>query len=207
MVDKQLSGRDITDTRVLKVFRKVPRHEFIPLELINSAYEDCPLPIGSGQTISQPYMVALMTQLLQLKGDERVLEVGTGSGYQTAVLAELAGEVFSIERIERLAEQARRNLSECGYRNVKIFSGDGTQGLETFRPFDRIIVTAAAPEVPESLKNQLKDKGRMVIPVGQKYLQKLQLIKKLDDVIIEKNICDCVFVPLVGREGWKQDYD
>ncbi len=175
--------------------------------MIDSAYEDCPLPIGSGQTISQPYMAALMTQLLALEGGERVLEVGTGSGYQTAVLAELAEEVYSLERIKRLAEEARRNLTRAGYKNIKVFIGDGSEGLDAFGPFDRIIVTAGAPEVPQSLIKQLKDGGRLVLPVGGKYLQKLRLIRKIEDSLIEKDICDCVFVPLVGREGWEIDHD
>jgi len=203
MVNAQLKGRGIKDERVLAVFSAVARHEFVPPELMRSAYEDCPLSIGSGQTISQPYMVALMTELLSLKPQDRVLEIGTGSGYQTAILAKLAACVYSVERIEKLANATKTRLQNMGYRNIHIHLGDGSLGLEEFKPYDAIIVTAAAPEVPASLLGQLKEGGRLVVPVGRRMAQALMCYEKKEANIQAKEICDCIFVPLLGQEEWK----
>jgi protein-L-isoaspartate(D-aspartate) O-methyltransferase len=169
----------------------------------NHAYDDSPLPIGGNQTISQPYIVALMTQYLKLQGKEKVLEVGTGSGYQTAILAELAKEVYSIERLPNLAEQARRVLSDLGYTNIKITVGDGTIGWEEFLPYDGIIITAAASEVPPPLINQLNENGRLIIPLGSGFAQTLILLEKSNYRINTTEICNCVFVPLIGKYGLK----
>ncbi|MDD5450165.1 MAG: protein-L-isoaspartate(D-aspartate) O-methyltransferase [Candidatus Omnitrophica bacterium] len=203
MVDAQLIARGITDRRVLDAFRRVLRHEFVPDSLKKQAYEDHPLPIGEGQTISQPYMVAIMTESLGLKGSEKVLEIGTGSGYQTAILAELAKEVYSIERFADLADAAKKTLDGLGYKNVTVKTGDGTLGWQEQAPYDGIIVTAGAPEIPESLIKQLKESGRLVIPVGGTFSQVLTVFTKKKDKIISNEICGCVFVPLVGKEGWR----
>ncbi len=203
MVENQLIARGIKDKRVLAAFLKIPRHEFVSPELAHSAYDDCPLPIGGGQTISQPYMVALMTQLLHLSGREKVLEIGTGSGYQSAVLAELCKEVYSVERIEKLARETDELLKKSGYQNVRIKAGDGSLGWEEYQPYDAIIVTAGAPKVPLSLINQLKDSGRLVIPVGSSFSQILTVVEKKGADTITEQICGCVFVPLLGKEGWK----
>lgn len=202
MVDIQLASRDIVDGRVLEVFRKIPRHLFVKESLWQDAYGDFPLPIGCGQTISQPYMVALMTQCLELKGEEKVLEIGTGSGYQTAILAELSKEVYSVERYEELTSNAKNILDQLGYTNIHIKTEDGTLGWEEFSPYDGIIVTAGAPDVPKTLKDQLKDGGRLVIPVGGTYSQVLTVVRRKGDRFTETQICGCVFVPLVGRYGW-----
>jgi len=202
MVEHQLAGRGIKDERVLSVFLKVPRHKFVSEELISSAYEDCPLPIGSGQTISQPYMVALMSELLQLTGEERVLEIGTGSGYQSAILSYLAREVYSVERIEKLADLAEKRLQEMGINNVHLKTGDGTLGLKSCKPYDGIIVTAGAPQIPQALIEQLSDGGRLVIPVGGRMSQMLTLIEKKGNKIIKTENCGCIFVPLLGKQGW-----
>jgi protein-L-isoaspartate(D-aspartate) O-methyltransferase len=205
MVQTQLIGRGLDDQRVLDVFLEIPRHEFVSEDMMSSAYDDCPLPIGQGQTISQPYMVALMTQMLRLKPEDKVLEVGTGSGYQTAIISKLAGKVYTIERIQRLARQAQQRFEKLGLKNIEVHVGDGTLGLEDFKPFDAIIITAAAPHVPESLIGQLKEQGRLVIPVGGKFLQELMLIEKQQGRIVEKQQCGCVFVPLIGKQGWKEN--
>lgn len=203
MVREQLRGREIRDLLVLEAMGRVPRHLFVPEALRERAYEDRAHPIGNEQTISQPLMVATMTQLLQLRGDERVLEIGTGSGYQAAILAEIAAEVISIERHPNLAERARGLLEYLGYRNIRIITGDGTLGYPPLAPFDRILVTAAAPRVPPSLLNQLVPGGCMVIPVGRPDVQVLQRILKHSDGRIEtENHGECVFVPLLGEEGW-----
>lgn len=204
MVLRQLIGRGISDSRILDIFRKIPRHLFIGPALQDRAYEDYPLPIGSKQTISQPYMVALMTQSLGLKGAEKVLEVGTGSGYQTAVLAEASGKVYSVERIDALAAGAGRVLDGLGYKNVAIKTGDGTLGWAEHAPYDAIIVTAGAPGVPESLAAQLGDGGRMVIPIGSGYSQILTIVEKKNGVLQTEEVCGCVFVPLLGEEGWSE---
>lgn len=203
MVKEQLITRGITDQRVLETFRKVPRHNFILPKYLDSAYNDHPLPIGEGQTISQPYIVALMTESLTLKGDERVLEIGSGSGYQAAILAELAREVYSVERIATLAEHAQEILKEMSYNNVSIKCGDGTLGWEEFSPYQGIIVTAAAPQIPDFLIEQLDEGGRLVIPLGGDFRQMLTLIEKIKGRISQSPICGCVFVPLIGKYGWR----
>ncbi|MDD5422682.1 MAG: protein-L-isoaspartate(D-aspartate) O-methyltransferase [Candidatus Omnitrophota bacterium] len=202
MVDEQLIVRGISDKRVLDAFRKVPRHEFIPTRDREYAYSDYPLPIGYGQTISQPYMAALMTECLGLKGDEKILEIGTGSGYQAAILADLAGKVFSVERIEALASAAKKVLGYLGYRNIAITVGDGTLGLEEKAPYDGIIVTAGAPAIPDAIIGQLKEKGRLVIPVGGNFNQVLTIVEKNGDSVNIQEICGCVFVPLIEDKGW-----
>lgn len=203
MVAEQLESRGITDSRVLAAFKKIPRHIFIPEELRGSAYADHPLPIGEGQTISQPYIVALMTQLLRLTGPERILEIGTGSGYQAAVLAELAKEVYSVERFPDLASRAKDLISGLKYANVQVIVGDGTLGLPQYAPFDGIIVTAAAPAIPGPLIEQLKEGGRLVIPIGESFSQMLTIAYKKEGKIELEKICACVFVPLVGKYAWQ----
>jgi protein-L-isoaspartate(D-aspartate) O-methyltransferase len=202
MVELQLKGRDIVDPGVLKAMLEVPRHEFVPPELHDIAYGDFPLPIGEDQTISQPYIVALMTQELELRGDEKVLEIGAGSGYQAAVLSRLAKTVYSIERIPALAAHAGNVLKKLCYMNVHVVVGDGTLGLKNHAPYDAIIVTAACFKIPSALKSQLKEGGRLVIPVGGKFGQALVKVTRSGDDFIEKKICDCAFVPLIGEEGW-----
>ncbi|MBU1044396.1 MAG: protein-L-isoaspartate(D-aspartate) O-methyltransferase [Candidatus Omnitrophica bacterium] len=205
MVQIQLIGRGIKNERVLAVFSELPRHEFVAVELINSAYDDCPLPIGAGQTISQPYMVALMTELLEFKGNETVLELGTGSGYQTAILAALVKQVYTIERIEHLSVQAQARFKLMGINNIRAYIGDGTLGLAQFQPYDAIIATAAAPQVPMPLLEQLKDNGKLIIPIGDKSLQTLTLFEKKNNQIFKTGKCGCVFVPLIGEKGWQSD--
>ena len=204
MVDEQIAYRGVTDPRVLAVMGKVPRHEFMPEALRTQAYGDHAMPIGEGQTISQPYIVALMTELLELKGDERVLEIGTGSGYQAAVLAELCQKVFTIERVKTLADKARATLDRLGYKNVVMKVYDGTYGWKEMSPFDAIIVTAAAPDVPDTLVEQLKEGGRLVIPVGERYSQVLMKVIKSPSGVVTKTSIPCVFVPLIGAKGWKE---
>lgn len=205
MVAAQIESRGISNKRLLDVMRKIPREKFVSQNQRISAYEDHPIPIGEEQTISQPYIVALMTELLELKGEERVLEIGTGSGYQTAILADLSKEVYSIERHENLLTKAGRVLTELGYRNVHLFVDDGSMGLKEFAPYDRIIVTAAAPEIPSSLTEQLSDSGIMVIPIGSVYSQDLNVVtKKSGEISIAKK-GGCVFVPLVGKYGWQEN--
>jgi protein-L-isoaspartate(D-aspartate) O-methyltransferase len=204
MVEEQLVRRGIADGRVLEAMRKVPRHRFVEEALRERAYGDHPLPIGDGQTISQPYMVAAMTQLLRLTGPEKVLEVGSGSGYQTAVLAELARRVCSIERLPGLAARARRILEELGYTNAVVRTGDGTYGWPDEAPFDRILVTAGAPAVPGPLVQQLAEGGRLVVPVGEAQSQTLHVVEKVDGQTRISTDCGCVFVKLVGRYGWDE---
>jgi protein-L-isoaspartate(D-aspartate) O-methyltransferase len=207
MVEDQLRARGIKDERVLAAMGKVQRHLFVSDPLQDRAYEDCALPIGEGQTISQPYMVALMTELLELKGHEKVLEIGTGSGYQSAVLSLLASEVFTVERVELLALRARRLMEKLEYANVHIIVSDGTAGLPQESPFDGIIVTAGAPEIPQQYIDQLKDNGRLVIPVGSRYSQILYNIRKTFEGIKTSFSTACVFVPLIGESGWKDAED
>lgn len=202
MVSQQLVARGIADRRVLEAMRKTPRHLFVGVELSGMAYEDMALVIGSGQTISQPYMVAIMTQLLELRGDEKVLEIGTGSGYQTAILAELSREVFTIERFEGLVSEAERRLASLGYRNIRFKDGDGTLGWPGEAPFDRVLVTAGAPRVPEPLAEQLAEGGVMVVPVGSRTSQQLVKSTKHKGKFQEEYHTPCVFVPLVGKHGW-----
>jgi protein-L-isoaspartate(D-aspartate) O-methyltransferase len=237
MVEDQLRARDIADERVLAAMAKVPRHLFVPAFQRRFAYEDGPLPIGSGQTISQPYMVARMTELLRLKPTDRVLEIGTGSGYQAAVLAELAAEVWTVERHVELAQRAEELLLQLGYTNVRVIAGDGSVGFPEAAPYDGIIVTAAAPSVPEALRSQLVVDGRMVIPVSAGFSHDLLLIERLPDApkagvtagggdeavppagdaraatemppsasaprFRETSILACVFVPLIGEQGYR----
>lgn len=205
MVNTQLIPRGIKDKRVLDAMRKVPRHLFVDEDIRREAYKDCALSIGEGQTISQPYMVAIMTELLELRGSEKVLEIGTGSGYQAAVLSGLSKEVYTIERIPALAEKAKMRFSALGYRNIHASTGDGTLGLPEYAPFDRILVTAASPGVPEPYIMQLADGGIIVAPVGERFSQQLIVLKKQKDGITEQHQTSCVFVPLVGRYGWQAD--
>ncbi len=204
MVEAQLKLRGIADKRVLEAFLNVERHLFVPKEHLALAYEDHPLSIGSGQTISQPYIVALMTEALRLKGNERVLEIGTGSGYQAAILASLCKEVYTVERSEDLLKTARTVLSENGFDNISYKCGDGTLGWEEKAPFDGIIVTAASPDVPEALKNQMREGARLVIPVGERFSQMLILVVKKKNNYVVKYLCPCVFVPLLGEQGWSE---
>lgn len=204
MVEKQLRRRGIRNGAVLAVMLAVPRHEFVPLELRARAYEDAPLPIGSGQTISQPYIVAAMTAALRLQPHDRVLEIGTGCGYQAAVVSRLAKEVFTIERQPELASAASEKLSQLGYSNVHVHCGDGTLGLPDFAPFDAILVAAAAPAVPKPLLAQLSEGGRMIIPVGDAENQELHLIEKRDGTFPTRMLEGCRFVPLVGFHGWQK---
>jgi protein-L-isoaspartate(D-aspartate) O-methyltransferase len=203
MVDEQLRGRDIADTRVLEAMERVPREAFVPPDLRRRAYDDAALPIGSGQTISQPYMVARILEELGLDGDERALDVGTGSGYQAAVLAQLAQEVHSIERIPELAEQARRNLEAARIGNVEVHIGDGSRGLPDQAPFDAIAVAAAAPDVPKTLYDQLKVGGRLVVPVGKRHGQRLEVIVRSPEGPAVIRSVPCRFVPLLGEEGFE----
>ncbi|MFH1618235.1 MAG: protein-L-isoaspartate(D-aspartate) O-methyltransferase [Candidatus Margulisiibacteriota bacterium] len=204
MVELQLESRGIKDKRVLDAMSKVERHKFVPEKVVGAAYDDCALPLGSGQTISQPYMVALMTELLGLKGTENILEIGTGSGYQAAVLAELSKHVTSIERLEEMAGQAKENLAKQQYsERVTVIVGDGTEGYVKGGPYDGIIVTAAAPEVPQSLIDQLAEGGRLVAPVGERFMQKLIVLTKKAGKVSKVESIGCVFVPLIGKFGWK----
>ena len=204
MVKEQLILRGIKDKRVIDAFSKVERHKFTPQEWKESSYADYPVPIGEGQTISQPYMVALMTESLGLTGKERVLEIGTGSGYQAAILRELARKVYTIERFETLAKKAQTALAEAGYHDVKIKVGDGTLGWTEEAPFDRIIITAASPRIPLPLAEQLLDKGKMVLPLGETLSQVLTVVDKKESKLQTRRICGCVFVPLVGKFGWEE---
>jgi protein-L-isoaspartate(D-aspartate) O-methyltransferase len=205
MVRRQLQGRDIVDPRVLDAMGEVPRHRFVPGTMRASAYDDGPLPIGLGQTISQPYIVALMTQCLGLAGDENVLEIGTGSGYQAAVLSKLCREVHSVERIAALAERARGSLADLSIGNVSVHVGDGTLGLPEFAPYDGIIVTAGAPAVAPPLLDQLAEGGRLVIPVGPHGMQRLELWRREGSRRRKEFVCHVTFVPLIGAHGWRED--
>ncbi len=203
MIETQLIPRGIKDEKVLNAMRKIPRHLFVPSDRIDEAYEDRPLPIGYGQTISQPYMVAVMTELLKPNKNKKILEIGTGCGYQTAILAEICKEVYTIERVPELTEMAKRNLEKLGYKNVFFKTGDGSLGWEENAPYDGIIVTAGAPKVPESLKKQLsKDGGVLVIPVGSKFTQSLLRITRKENFYDTEELFFCAFVPLIGKEGW-----
>lgn len=206
MVDRQLKARGITDPRVLAAVGQIPRHLFVEDAFASQAYGDFPLPIGEKQTISQPYMVGLMSEALQLTGNEKVLEIGTGSGYQAAVLAKLAGRVFSVERIPALARRARRILDSIGCGSVNIKVTDGTLGWEDEAPFDAIVVTAGAPSVPDCYLRQLAIGGRLVIPVGDMGVQVLKRITRVgENNFSEEQLVDCRFVPLLGKLGWRED--
>ncbi len=203
MVDEQIVARGITDPRVLSVMRELPRHLFVEEAMAKQAYMDCPLPIGEGQTISQPYIVALMTELLQVSPGMKVLEIGTGSGFQAAVLAKLGADVHTVERIPRLCGMARERLLSLGLFNVHVKLDDGTLGWPSIAPFDRILVTAGGPEVPPPLLEQLAEGGRLVMPVGPTHrLQSLLLVEKKGGVVERKDICGVQFVDLVGAHGW-----
>jgi len=206
MVDLQIVRRGIKDPRVIAAMKKVPRHLFVSESLRSQAYEDHPLPIEEKQTISQPYIVALMTEALQLKGHEKVLEIGTGSGYQTAILAELADKVFTIERIPLLAEKARKRLEELelGYKNIVYRIGDGTLGWPEEAPFDGILVSAAAPSIPQPLIDQLAMGGRLIIPVGDRLSQELVLVERVPEGIRKSFLGGVRFVDLIGKWGWKE---
>ncbi|MFZ0804292.1 MAG: protein-L-isoaspartate(D-aspartate) O-methyltransferase [Terriglobales bacterium] len=206
MVEAQLRARGIRDGRVLAAMERVPREMFISEEYWGQAYEDHPLPIGAGQTVSQPYIVAFMLEILALGGSEKVLEIGTGSGYQTALLAELAGQVYSVERIGTLAHSAEEILQRLGYRNVGLIVGDGSRGIAEQAPFDAIVVSAAAPQVPQPLLEQLGEAGRMVIPVGPADAQELILVRKQDGIGVITNLEGCRFVPLIGEQGYGEGW-
>ena len=203
MVQNQLIPRGIKDKRVLDVMGSIPRHLFVEEALVGEAYNDHPLPIGHKQTISQPYIVAFMTQALELKGKERTLEIGTGSGYQTAILAELSKKVYTVERIQPLMEKSVDLLAHLGYRNIQCKAFDGTFGWREFGPYSAIMVTAGAPKIPDPLLDQLADGGRIIIPVGDKFSQELILIRREKGKYREKNLGGCRFVDLVGAHGWK----
>ena len=203
MVSQQLEARGITDPRVLDAMRTVPRHIFVPSPHRDQAYEDCPLPIGHGQTISQPYIVALMLEALELTGHERVLEVGTGSGYQAALLGLLAKQVYTVEIIPELTHRAQEVLSELGYDKIQVRVANGSIGWKTAAPYNAIIVAAASPAIPSSLFDQLADGGRLVVPVGSLFSQDLLRVQNQHGKMSTTNLGPCAFVPLVGKEGWK----
>jgi protein-L-isoaspartate(D-aspartate) O-methyltransferase len=204
MIETQLRRRGVSDAAVLAAMEAVPRHEFVPKESRDRAYDDLPLPIGGGQTISQPYIVAAMTAAIHVLPGERVLEIGTGCGYQAAVLSRLAKEVFTVERRPELALSAAERLTLLGYSNVHVHCGDGTLGLPDFAPFDAILVAAAAPRIPGPLLAQLSEGGRMILPVGDTEHQELQLIEKRGDTLRKSALEGCRFVPLVGYHGWQE---
>ena len=203
MVERQLRERGIRDERVLAAMGKVPRENFVAPEFGREAYADGPLPIGAGQTVSQPYMVATMVEALEVQPADRVLEVGTGTGYEAAVLGEIAAEVWSIERHQELADKAQAILAEMGYRNVHVICGDGSLGLPQHAPFDKILVAAGAPQAPPSLIAQLAEGGRLVVPAGNRVEQQLQIVRKIGGDIVTSPHVLCCFVPLVGAEGWE----
>jgi protein-L-isoaspartate(D-aspartate) O-methyltransferase len=204
MIETQIRKRGVSSPRVLEALASVPRHKFVPEKFREFAYADKPLPIGEGQTISQPYMVAAMTDALELAGSERVLEIGTGSGYQAAVLSLLAREVFSVENHTTLALAAQERLTALGHANVHVHNGDGSAGLTDAAPYDAILVTAGAPEIPQALASQLREGGRIVIPVGDTENQKLMQGMLEYGKLKSRALFDCRFVPLVGRYGWRQ---
>ena len=203
MVKNQLAPRGIKDPRVLEVMGKVHRDRFVEEALVGEAYNDHPLPIGHRQTISQPYIVALMTEALELKGEENTLEIGTGSGYQTAILAELSEKVYTIERVRPLLVKARNMLAELGYSNIMFKAFDGTLGWKEYEPYDAIMVTAGAPKIPQPLLDQLAEDGRLVIPVGNKFSQELIKVTRKKGNYVQENLGGCRFVDLVGVHGWK----
>ena len=205
MIRSQMAERGLNDPIVLEAINKVPREKFVAEDMIDSAYRDSPLPIEADQTISQPYIVALMTVALELKPTDRVLEIGTGSGYSAAVLAEIANEVYTIERHQVLADTARERLQKLGYENIHVFQGDGSLGWPEHAPFDAIVVTAAGPDVPPSLKQQLAIGGRLVMPVGEyRYSQTLLRVRRINEnQYEEENLGGVRFVPLIGKEGWE----
>ena len=201
MVERQIIARGIKDEQVISALREIPRHKFVPEDLQNDSYEDYPLSIGNGQTISQPYIVALMTEGLGLSAEDKVLEIGTGSGYQAAILARLSAHVYTVERIEVLLERAKEIFKDLGITNISTKLGDGTLGWEEFSPYQAIIVTAASDNVPPPLVKQLNEGGRLVIPLGGSFTQALTLIEKKEGGLKEEQICGCAFVPLLGKYG------
>jgi protein-L-isoaspartate(D-aspartate) O-methyltransferase len=207
MVDRDIAGRGVGDQLVLRAMREVPRELFLPQGLREFAYDDSPLPIGAEQTISQPYIVAFMAEALMLMGGESVLEIGAGSGYAAALLSEIAGKVYTVERVGKLAGQAADKLAELGYDNVHVLHGDGTKGWPEHAPYDAIIVAAGGPQVPESLKEQLKIGGRLVIPVGvdQRVQELVRVVRVSSNEYHRENIADVRFVPLIGEEGWRKE--
>jgi protein-L-isoaspartate(D-aspartate) O-methyltransferase len=205
MVESQIKARGIENRLVLDALKKVPRHVFVPPEYADSAYADRPLPIGLGQTISQPYMVALMTETLGLEGHEKVLEVGTGSGYQAAILAEIADHVVSLERMGDLADAAAERLRQLGYANIEVHRGDGSEGYAEGAPYDAIVVTAGAPDIPGMLLDQLAEGGRLVIPVGNSFQQTLTRVTLTGGERRTERLEGCVFVPLIGKYGWGEN--
>lgn len=207
MVELQLRSRGIKDERVLEAMLRVPRHEFVSPSLQADAYADMPLPIGRGQTISQPYIVAAMLEALEVRPSDRALEIGTGSGYMTAILAELGAEVMSIERYPELSERARGVLVRLGFRNVQVVVGDGSQGYAAAAPYDRMIASAAAPGIPPALIEQLSDGGRMVIPVGPPHAQQLQLVRKISGQTQVQLLDPCRFVPMIGESAYRAQED
>jgi len=200
MVQNHLMGRDIADRLVLDAMLRVERHRFVDEALYPRAYNDCALPIGSGQTISQPYIVALMLQQLNLSESTKILEIGTGSGYQTAILAEICDSVFSIERLAPLASKARKTLDELGYTNIAIRVSDGGLGWKEYAPFDAIIISAASDGIPETLLDQLAPEGKLIVPIGGKHGQKLTIFNRSDDKFNKQSICNCIFVPLIREK-------
>lgn len=207
MLELQLRSRGVRDERVLRAMERIPRHEFVPEPLRVDAYADMPLPIGNGQTISQPYIVAAMLEALQVREADRVLEIGAGSGYMTALLAELAGEVFGIERHEQLVDRARGVLRVLGYRNVQVILTDGSMGYAPAAPYDRIIASAAAPIIPPALIEQLAEGGRMVIPIGPPHTQHLQLVRKTGGEVNVTMLDSCRFVPMIGESAYRAQED
>ena len=206
MVESQLRARGIRDERVLAAMFRIPRHEFVSEEHRDQVYEDHPIPIGEGQTISQPYIVAIMLEALALDPSDTVLEIGTGSGYQTALLAELVRQVYSVERYASLARAAQATLARLGFNNVEVLVGDGSRGLPDHAPFDAIVVSAAAPQIPPPLFEQLREGGRMVIPVGPAHAQELQLVRKHEGQPVVTSMEGCRFVPLIGSEGYRSGW-
>jgi protein-L-isoaspartate(D-aspartate) O-methyltransferase len=205
MVETQIRKRGVSNPRVLDAMATVPRHQFVPVELRHNAYADKPLPIGEGQTISQPYMVAAMTEALGLAGPERVLEIGTGSGYQAAVLSLLVRQVITVESRTSLALAAQERLTRLGYENVHVHNGDGSAGFPDAAPYDAILVAAGAPEIPEAYSRQLKEGGRLVIPIGGQKTQELMLARKETGELSSRVLFSCQFVPLLGRYAWSRD--
>ncbi len=204
MIDYQLRARGIRDEKVLEAMFNVPRHKFVPAVYVAEAYGDRPLPIGESETISQPYIVAAMTEAVGVQPGEKALEIGTGSGYQAAILAYLGAQVYSVERNPQLAETARERLARLGYGNVEVICGDGTEGYPQAQPYDVVVVTAAAPEVPAPLLEQLDDEGRLVIPVGDIYHQDLYLFYTSSQGLTRRVLDPCMFVPLIGKHGWPE---
>lgn len=204
MVEEQLIPRGIKDKFVLDAFRSVPRHEFVPEKYQDEAYADHPIQVGENQTISQPYMAALETECLAIKRSDKILEVGTGSGYQTAILARIARWVYSIERLAGLAAIAEEKLRKLGYANFSVKVGDGSLGWPENAPYDGIVVTAGSPAIPGSLVGQLKNGGRLILPIGDEFSQVLTIVEKNGDVLKKTEVCACTFVPLIGKEGWRR---